>query len=46
MRANQPDRSGKNNSRYGVKMSEETKQKIREKQLEAQARKRLEKNKS
>jgi hypothetical protein len=40
MRENQPDRSGKNNSRYGVKMSEETKQKIREKQLAAQARKR------
>jgi group I intron endonuclease len=40
LRANQPDRSGKNNSRYGVKMSEETKQKIREKQLAAQERKR------
>ena len=42
MRANQPDRSGKNNSRYGVKMSDETKQKIREKQLIAQEKKRLE----
>lgn len=40
MKANQPDRSGKNNSRYGVKMSEETKQKIREKQLLSQQRKR------
>ena len=42
MKANQPDRSGKNNSRYGVKMSEETKQKIREKQLLSQQRKREE----
>ena len=46
MRKNQPDRSGKNNSRYGVKMSEETKQKIREKQLLAQQRKRDEKLKN
>lgn len=46
MRANQPDRSGKNNSRYGVKMSEETKQKIREKQLAAQQRKREERLKN
>jgi len=46
MRKNQPDRSGKNNSRYGVKMSEETKQKIREKQLLAQQRKRDEKIKN
>jgi len=46
MRKNQPDRSGKNNSRYGIKMSEETKQKIREKQLLAQQRKRDEKLKN
>jgi len=46
MRANQPDRSGKNNSRYGIKMSEETKQKIREKQLSAQQRKREERLKN
>ena len=46
MKENQPDRSGKNNSRYGVKMSEETKQKIREKQLAAQQRKREERLKN
>ncbi len=46
MKENQPDRSGKNNSQYGKKMSEETKQKIREKQLAAQKRKRDEKLKN
>lgn len=40
MRKNQPDRSGKNNSRYGVKMSDETKEKIRNKQLLNQEKKR------